>query len=224
MSLSSLRDTWEREHVLCIENFLDDKFAKELSSHLASLPISKWDVSIHPYQSDVYTFSQRDRSPEFIAKGKQQAKQSYEQGQFAYLFHRYECRTSGCTCPLCRCVSHLLSEEVKKFVRDLTDKKITDSISIFASRYDQGCRLSTHSDTGRGKIAFVLHLSPQPWKNENGGCFHLYTNSGALHKAIWPSYNMLTLFCVEGDGIPHEVKPIAESSDQVRYCVTGWFT
>ena len=80
--------------------------------------------------------------------------------------------------------------------------------------------LSIHTDEGRGKIAFVYNLT-KDWKEEYGGNFELLDEDWkTVKKRLVPSFNSLTLFYVEGKGVPHRVTKVL--SDNKRLAFTGW--
>src|SRR5205085_8733683 len=117
--------------------------------------------------------------------------------ELSYVFYRRDVHYDGCPCPLCRFASFLCSKEVTNFISEIIGSQISTSISIFASCYKEKCFLTTHTDTGRGKIAFVFNLT-QGWKDEYGGCFELLESNWSTSKVIVkPEINNLTIFNVE---------------------------
>lgn len=108
------------------------------------------------------------------------------------------------------------------FFNDITDLGLTNSISIFGSCYSKNCFLSTHTDIGRGKLAFVFNVTKN-WDNNDGGYFELLApNWSTVIKRVEPVFNSLTMFLVEGNGIPHRVIPVSSTTENRRIAYSGW--
>ena len=70
----------------------------------------------------------------------------------------------------------------------------------------------------RGRLAFVLN-----WNEDNGGYFELLENDwNTVRLKIIPTFNSLTVFNVEGDGVPHRVTKIRSDVTDCRIAFGGW--
>lgn len=56
-NIETYREIWRQNKVITIPNFLNPPDAETLCNYLYDLKDTDWKVSIHPYQSNVYTFN-----------------------------------------------------------------------------------------------------------------------------------------------------------------------
>lgn len=217
-NIDQYKKLWTSEKIVTIDNFLTEEDANKYRDYLLSLDDEQWCVSIHPYQPDIYTFYQTPDNKEFIQNGIRSANEANNRGEFSYCFKRTEqYRDDGY--PFDKI---LMSEESLKIINDITEMDITTSISVFASCYDRDSFLSTHTDCGRGKIAFVYNLT-RDWDPSQGGCFQLLEdNWSGIRKQVTPKFNSLTIFCVTGDGVPHRVTKVSSECPDKRIAFSGW--
>lgn len=220
--IQALVETYHSSHVITIPNFCQTDSADNLSQSINNFPDSDWSVSIHPYLPNTYTFYNNEMNQGTIAEGKKSAQHAYDLGHFSYFFYRKDPH-DNCQCELCQTVSFLKSSRVLDLINRITGEDVTQTISLFASRYKAGCFLNTHTDTGRGKIAFVLNLT-KDWDATNGGCLNIldWDHQTVVHN-INPTFNSLTIFRVVGQGIPHKVTRIKDEVIGNRIAISGWF-
>lgn len=204
-----------------IPNFLALDDAEYLHRHLSSR--DDWRISIHPYQEGVYTFDQTLTNREFIQRGIESANRARLRSEFSYVFYRADPHHNNCSCPLCEGIRFIESKPVLDKINEITGENVTSTISVFWSKYQKECFLTTHTDTGRGKIAFVLNLTKN-WDISWGGSLQfLEWNFRTVTKVIPPTFNSLSIFNVEGQGVPHSVSYIPPNVTEKRLAITGWF-
>lgn len=101
---------------------------------------------------------------------------------------------------------------------------VKEVFTVFGSMYQADSFLSTHTDTGRGKLALVLNLTKN-WDENNGGCFELLEENWSDTKLkIVPRFNSLTIFNVEGDGMHHRVTRVRSNIAESRISFAGWLS
>ncbi len=91
--------------------------------------------------------------------------------------------------------------------------------------FTQGCYLDPHNDAdGKRAIAFVLGLTRERWKEEEGGCLTFLeaddTNVSLVERRP-PGWNTLDLFSVHNRTYLHEVQLLR--TDRKRRAMAGWF-
>lgn len=206
---------------ITIPNFLVPEDAERLHQHLVTR--DNWKISIHPYQQGVYTFDQTPENREFLQLGIKSANQARLNGEFSYVFYRAEPHDKCSCCPLCEATNFIKSKPVLDKINEITGENVTSTISVFGSCYQKESFLTTHTDTGRGKIAFVLNLT-KDWDISWGGSLQfLEWNFRTIRKVIPPTFNSLSIFNVEGQGVPHGVSYIPPEVTGRRVAITGWF-
>ena len=219
--LSALYRVDPTRKTVTIPNFLALEDAECLHQHLNSR--DNWKISVHPYQEGVYTFEQTSANREFIQKGIESANQARLRGEFSYVFYRADPHHNNCSCSLCEGIRFIQSKAVIDKINEITGENVSSAISVFGSKYEKECFLTTHTDTGRGKIAFVLNLT-KDWNPSYGGCLQfLEWNFRTVRKVIHPTFNSLSIFNVEGQGVPHSVSYIPPDVTGKRFAITGWF-
>lgn len=118
------------------------------------------------------------------------------------------------------------SRETLTKIRAHTDTTVDTAVAIFGACYKADCFLHTHSDTGRGKIAFVYNVTAPGWDAvKDGGSFQLLSDDwGTVKRTVEPVFNSLTIFDVHDQGQPHRVLPVSSTCTRKRLTVSGWFT
>lgn len=208
--------TWNNEKIVTIDNLLREEDANKLNEYLLNLSEEQWDVSIHPYDNKIFTFSNTIENRGHIIAGTKTANAANDAGLFSYCFRRHE-GTIGAK-------ELFSSPELMNLINCITNMGVKDIVTVFASMYNANSFLSTHTDTGRGKIAFVLNLTKN-WDENNGGCFELLDkNWGTVRKKIIPRFNSLTIFNVENEGVPHRVTKVRSDVKKCRLAISGWFS
>ena len=223
-AVEELQKEWERSVPRCIQ--LTD-FCKptpalaELTEFLSAQPPSYWSRSVHPYRPSQYNFSPGELDAEAEEAALAGARQALARGEFSYAFQR--CEYHGDGCPMCRAMDFLKSEPVRALLSAVTNQELSGLVSIFASRYAAGDFLTTHQDTGRGKLAFVLNLTPD-WLPAFGGALQIIDwDMSTVVRAVSPKHNSLCIFQVEGEGVPHQVTQVPQGVQKQRIALAGWW-
>ena len=118
----------------------------------------------------------------------------------------------------------LNSELFLNFLNNITGLELKQLTTMFMSKYNAGNFLSTHSDKGNGKLAFVINLTKY-WKPQYGGNLHFLNDSRSeIIDTYVPGFNNLVLFHVpEENGIPHYVGHVAPNVKYSRFAISGWY-
>lgn len=222
LNFLELNQLFNKQHnFITIPNFLKEDYALDLIKNIKNNQKDDLMISLHPYQINQYTFNIKDVDNDFINQGIKCVNEAYQRGEFGYCFYRKEKHNDNCDCKMCDFMTKMNSPEMFKLLTQIVTE-VKSLVSIFLSCYKEGSFLSTHSDTGRGKIAFVYNLT-QDWKEEYGGNFELLTNDWHTVKyKVVPTFNSLTLFNVADDGVPHRVVPVIKNEVE-RFAISGWF-
>lgn len=219
--VDALQKEWAQARCLQIMNFCKPgPELDELTRFLQGQPPSYWSRSIHPYRPGQYTFAPGELDAAAEAEALSSARGALARGEFSYAFHR--CEHHGDGCPMCRGMEFLQSEPVRELLATVTGLQLSGVVSIFASRYAAGDFLTNHQDTGRGKLAFVLNLTPD-WPPAFGGALQLIDwDMRTVTRTLSPRHNSLCIFQVEGNGIPHQVTQVPEGVQHQRIALSGW--
>lgn len=125
--------------------------------------------------------------------------------------------------------NYMSSQIFIDFLNNITNVGLTKLNTLFVSKYTSNCFLSTHNDSGNGRIAFVLHLT-KDWKPQYGGHLHFLNESRTeITDTFTPQFNSLMIFEVppKGEnsdgGIPHFVGHVAPNVTIPRISITGWY-
>lgn len=82
--------------------------------------------------------------------------------------------------------------------------------------------MTTHTDTGRGIIAFVYNATKN-WRPQYGGCFQILDwDYNKVKKTIVPEFNTFVMLNVQDNGIPHQVTPVIPNAKNDRIAIAGW--
>lgn len=216
--MNQYKAQWNDEKIVTIHNILSNDYATQLNHYLLNLPDNKWNVSIHPYMTNIYTFSNTEENKTHIINGTISANNSYDKGEFSYCFRRYDNYENDGI----KIKELMLSQDYLQLINNITQLNVNTVISVFGSMYTENSFLSTHTDTGRGKIAFVLNLT-KDWNENDGGCFELLEHDWChVKKRVCPQFNSLTIFNVEENGVPHRVTRINPDVKDKRIAFSGW--
>lgn len=221
-AVEALQKEWAQSRCLQLNNFCKSTPALEkLTEFLHAQPPSYWSRSVHPYRPGQYTFLPGELDAETEAEALARARQALAQGEFSYAFQR--CEYHGDGCPMCCAMDFLKSDPVRALLSAVTDLELSGDASIFASRYAAGDFLATHTDTGRGKLAFVLNLTPD-WPPGFGGALQMIDwDMRTVTRTLSPKHNSLCIFQVEGAGVPHQVTYVPEGIQKQRIALSGWW-
>ena len=215
--IEEYRAAWSALELLTTDDFLQPADASGVTDFLEMIPDSDWAVSVHPY-ANVYTFANSSENQQTISDAIKSASEAYSRGAFAYHFKRHEPAGNE----LFDFSHFLMSKACLSLLSSVTGLDLTTSVSVFFSCYGSGCFLSTHTDTGRGKLAFVYNAT-RSWNDSDGGQFQLLSPDwSSVLATVRPRYNSLTFFRVEGQGVPHRVLPVAPTATARRLAISGW--
>lgn len=216
--IEDLRASWQVDKILTVEDFLPRPVATKVAEFLEHIPDKCWSVSVHPHHPSIYTFDKTPENRQIIEAAIKSATEENDQGRFAYFFRRHEPAAND----EFDFQQFLTSRHCLDFFERVTGETLEASISVFCSCYHTGCFLSTHTDTGRGKIAFVYNAT-RDWDESDGGCFELLSRDRSrVERTVPPTYNSLTFFHVEGDGVPHRVTRVSAATLNRRLAISGW--
>ena len=217
-SAEEYKAAWARTELLTIENFLVPEDAEAVADFLEAISDQSWAVSVHPHHPSIYTFENAPENQELISTAIKSASEAYSRGAFAYHFRRHEPAGNE----MFDFSDFLMSKACLSLLSTVTGLDLSTSVSVFCSCYGPGCFLSTHTDTGRGKLAFVYNAT-RFWNDGDGGQFQLLSPDWASVLAtVPPRYNSLTFFRVEGQGVPHRVLPVSTTTTSRRMAISGW--
>lgn len=216
-----LAKVYQQTGCVTIPNFLSLESAENVSNYLNNCPEDKWSVSIHPFIPNQYIFNNTSDNRDLIDKGLKSATEAFTRGEFSYFFYRQD--HHGDECSLCQCIDFLNTQPVFDLINAITNETVSSTISVFGSSYRAGSFLTTHTDTGRGKIAHVLNLT-KDWRPQFGGCLtFLDWDFKTINRIVNPTFNSLTIFNVKGSGVPHMVLPVHPEIETQRLAISGWF-
>lgn len=222
--IPSYYDTFQRDRKIVLLDIFETSYAHTLQTFLSRLLPRFWYCA---------TCVGRDRAEKAVTPGNARfhaqritlAQNAFSRGEFAYYFYRTFNAIAGEYSPMEYGLrTFMASDEMLGFVRDVTGLEITRLRTLFVAKYSSGCFLSTHSDHGNGKIAFVIHLTPG-WRPQYGGNLHFLDEARErITEVFTPVFNSMMLFEVpEPDGIPHFVGHVAPHVTAERITVTGWY-
>ncbi|TFV27208.1 hypothetical protein E4K64_39330 [Bradyrhizobium frederickii] len=146
---------------------------------------------------------------------------------FQYLFKSYplvERLRDGCATGVLRTIAeYLTGTRFRRIVADATGHGEFIHVDGFASRFEAGHFLTTHTDKqppgtpGIRKVAYSLNLTTQ-WDNDWGGQTAFWSDHDPPI-CFPPTYNTLLLFAVPR---PHSVLYVPPYARGARLALTGW--
>lgn len=217
-SVEDYRAAWARTDLLTIDDFLVPEDAGTVADFLEAISDRGWAVSVHPHHPSIYTFDNSPENQELIDVAVKDATAANSRGAFSYYFRRYEPAGNE----KFAFQRFVMSEACLALFKEVTGLDLSTSISVFCSCYGPGCFLSTHTDTGRGKLAFVYNAT-RSWDDGDGGQFQLLSPDWkSVLATVPPRYNSLTFFRVEDQGVPHRVLLVSSTTTARRLAISGW--
>jgi len=217
-SVEDYQASWSCAELLTIEDFLVAEDAAAIADFLEDVPDPAWSVSVHPYHPSIYTFDNTPDNQETIEAAVASATAENQRGGFSYYFRRHEPAASD----QFDFQRFIMSEAPLALLERVTGLSLSTSVSVFCSCYSAGCFLSTHTDTGCGKLAFVYNAT-RSWDDQDGGEFQLLSPDWSkVVTAVPPRYNSFTFFRVEGQGVPHRVLSMSPTTTSRRLAISGW--
>lgn len=119
--------------------------------------------------------------------------------------------------------NYMSSQVFIDFLNNITNMGLTKLNTLFVSKYTSNCFLSTHNDSGNGRIAFVLHLT-KDWKPQYGGNLNFLNEERTkIIETFTSQFNTLMIFEVPEEGVPHFVSHVAPNVTIPRISITGWY-
>ena len=225
INISVLKDEFLNKQKVIIDNVLIPEFADIMHNfYLNEIPQDWWHASFFPsINGDHHEHIQNNlENYHKIKMYETYVKQCLNDPMYSYFFYRtvndhYE----SCNCLHCKIESVLKSDRMVQMLNDITDLNLINAKTIFANRYTSNCFLSTHTDDGNGRLAFVLHLTKY-WNACWGGLYMDHSDLNNI-KTIIPSFNKLIIFKVGQHETPHSVSPVANDITHQRLSITGWY-
>jgi Rps23 Pro-64 3,4-dihydroxylase Tpa1-like proline 4-hydroxylase len=205
---------------LKIDNFLEINFAESLYRY--AFLEKNW-VLASGIDKNKY---EKKHAPQFDKINNLQIKnvnQAFGKDQFSYAFYR-GMNSQSMSLFEFKLRKILNSDIFLNFLNKITHLELTQLTTMFMSKYNSGNFLSTHSDKGNGKLAFVINLT-KFWKPQYGGNLHFLNDSRTeIIDTFVPAFNNLVLFHVpEQNGIPHYVGHVSPNVKYSRYAISGWY-
>jgi FkbM family methyltransferase len=203
-----------------IQDFTQTPDAERLYAYLdEEMPPEWWTYSFH---SPHTWLPDNEANALAIVGNKQASLEDFLAGKISYRFRRTTGHHTTCPCPVCETTKLFGGKELLDHVSAVLGYPVTLATS-FASWYSSLDFLSPHSDKGNGDVAFVWNLTKN-WKPQYGGMLHILKDDWVeLETVCLPRFNELTLFDVEGDGLPHFVGHVAPLVEEKRLAFSGWF-
>jgi Rps23 Pro-64 3,4-dihydroxylase Tpa1-like proline 4-hydroxylase len=126
----------------------------------------------------------------------------------------------------------LYSQEWRTLVERLANlppSTLTSQIDCACNAHAPGCHLLCHDDgIGTRKISYIIYLTEEDWKPEEGGSLELYgpqndsPESSPLPVArVWPMFNSMAFFAVLPGASFHAVQEVVGS--RPRLSLQGWY-
>lgn len=227
ISPSLYRDKFLKDGSVVIRNFLVEDYVEKLHNFFnQGMPENWWySVSFPGTTGQVRYLRNFEENKSEIEFEKNYSIKLFNDGLYTYHFYRsagdhYE----GCGCEECEFRKWLKSDEILKFLNELSGFEVNEFSTMFASRYSEGCFLSPHHDDTLGSIGFVLQLTKN-WKPQWGGILHfLDDNRQVIEYSEVPTFNTLTLFHIpEGRGKWHYVSHVNPGITSHRIAYSGWY-
>ncbi len=212
---------FEKDRKVQISNLLQSEEAEKIHRFLTRLLPQFW-VCATCVLKDRLELPMLDKRN---LKRIQMANDAFGRGEFAYHFYRTFNSNPLQYSPIEHQVRTFFSSQpFIDFLNRITHLELTQLNTLFVSKYVSNSFLSTHSDAGNGRVAFVLHLTKE-WKPQYGGHLHfLNPERSEIVETYVPQFNHLMIFEVpEGSGVPHFVGHVAPHVPIPRISITGWF-
>lgn len=130
----------------------------------------------------------------------------------------------------------LYSQEWRSFMEKLCDlppSTLTDKIDCACNCHAPGCHLLCHDDViGTRKVSYIIYLTEEDWKEEEGGSLELYgkqdePNGESISVTpvplarAWPVFNSMAFFVVKPGESFHAVQEVFGS--RPRLSLQGWY-
>jgi Rps23 Pro-64 3,4-dihydroxylase Tpa1-like proline 4-hydroxylase len=219
--IKTYQNQFEKEKKVMIQNIFQNEEIQKIQRFLTRLLPQFWVCA---------TCVKKDRMELPISDKRniqriKMANDAFGRGEFSFYFYRtFNSIPSQYSIVEHQVRNYMGSQEFIDFLNQITNLGLTKLNTLFVSKYTSNCFLSTHSDAGNGKVAFVLHVT-EGWKPQYGGHLHfLDQDRNKIVETFTPQFNSLMMFEVpDGDGIPHFVGHVAPNVPIPRIAITGWY-
>jgi Rps23 Pro-64 3,4-dihydroxylase Tpa1-like proline 4-hydroxylase len=221
INIEEYKSLFEISKRVRISHFLEDHFAEALYKY--SFLLKDW-ILATGIDKNKY---EKKNTPENNKINQLQIKnvnEAFGKDQFSYIFYRAMNNDKKMSIYEFTLRKVLNAPEFINTLNEITNLKLTKLNTLFMSKYKSGNFLSTHSDKGNGRLAFVINLT-KFWKPQYGGNLHfLNEERNEIIDTFVPEFNNLVLFYIpDGNGIPHYVSQVAQNVKHSRYAISGWF-
>jgi Rps23 Pro-64 3,4-dihydroxylase Tpa1-like proline 4-hydroxylase len=126
----------------------------------------------------------------------------------------------------------LYSQEWRSFIEKmcgLPPSTLIEKMDCACNCHASGCHLLCHDDViGTRKVSYIIYLTEQDWKDEEGGSLELYgkqedePDSTPIPLArVWPLFNSMAFFVVKPGESFHAVQEVA--GERPRLSLQGWY-
>jgi Rps23 Pro-64 3,4-dihydroxylase Tpa1-like proline 4-hydroxylase len=215
-----LTNIFKEKKRLKINNFLKESYAELLFQYLNNY--KEWNLAtgIDKNKYEKKNIPQNNNINNLQIKNVNNA---FSKDQFCYIFNRFM-NGNNMSFHEFSLRQILSSQNFINQLNEITGLELTKLTTLFASKYKSGNFLSTHSDKGNGRLAFVINLT-KFWKPSYGGNLHFMNNDRTeIIDTFVPGFNNLIIFYIPPDiGIPHYVSHVINGVKYNRYAISGWF-
>jgi len=230
LNTKKLRKDFKKNGSVQIFDFLTQESAGTIYNFLNSgMPEDWWYTAVRHSGNEGYlkgapAFKRKPENFQEIENLERHANKSFVDGGFCYSFDRtIGNHDEDCRCEECEFRKFLNSEGTIELLSFITGMNIEKTGEVFASRYRSGQFLSPHLDQKKGKVGFVYNITKN-WKPQYGGGLHFLSDDhNTVTKAVFPTFNRVTVFNIAHDGVPHFVSHVAPGITEKRISFAGWF-
>jgi Rps23 Pro-64 3,4-dihydroxylase Tpa1-like proline 4-hydroxylase len=225
LDVASLRQRFQRDALIQIDDFLAPKAARALQQELESS--NEWRHVINGADKvfEIPADEFDALGPAFMAQLDEATHRSAAHGfQFQYDSIRVPDSVAerlASSRALDEFATALSSDAALSLFREIAGGAPIAFADAQATRYRPRDFLTRHDDAIAGKdrvLAYVLNLVDE-WRPEWGGLLSFVSDGDRIAETFVPRFNSLSLFAV---GQQHFVSPVAEYAPLPRLSVTGW--
>ena len=218
----SLNEAYRTNGFVVVPNFFKPEFAeKSYNWYHHDMPDDWWVLTTVPTKQRMVRLNPENES--LAEEVWNEAGEAVNRDGLSYRFFRTDEHTNVCPCYVCQMTKFFHSETMIGRINDITNENITNPNAMFASKYTDGCFLTSHTDMGHGKVAFVYNMTKN-WLPYWGGMLHfLEPNCIQVRRVVYPEFNSMVLFHIPEKGTPHFVSCVADGVKEKRLAFSGWF-
>lgn len=226
LDAKALAKKYAEDNFISIQNLFPADTAEAI--HQVLLKNTPW-YNVHADASGKHQYYTQ---AEWQALSPEQKKQTissvYQKARdgFSYLYYVYpmvDNYVDGIDpgLPLHAITEFVNSDEVREFVKEVTDEPSVIKLDAQATYYAPGHFLNTHNDMGEvaeRRAAYVMGFSKN-WRTDWGGQLLFLDDHGNATSGVNPKFNSLTLFKVPRT---HIVTQVSSFAGGPRLSITGW--